>query len=643
MVFKKEPSIENFVLFGSGSKDPFVKQFLKDCETKANGKELTRQELEVLVCKHEFDFDWYKNKNYSGNVEKTLTKLPIKWTDEFRAHMNSPNANKPEYAMLQDWMITRMKAGKSTKLTDFYTLHPDAKKGAKISAAPAEPNPKKVSGGSKAPAKAEAGPAPAKAGPSEDAGKAVQKLERSFGVAVLERLKPPVDLFFVRNENGIKFYLAIPQAKAEDLKQNMGETHGEFTEFLEWYTNEEKQCADDAANEDEDDDQADKDDEDEDQADNETDTKQFFTNTFGYENFKKCKVPYLPDQYPKQGDVHRDLYPYVVTPETIKTYSEVAANQYKDSGKEGMANTLTEATQKFLDHAMQSKYITYKEQERIEEENKAKARALAAEKAEFARTFYEKTTQDEIDKRHAVYTKLHEAKVFSQQTYHNWLLTQIKDIKDKAGVEGDDLDMRVISRDDMKAKLSPFTAIYPGFDDATVEAYLSLRDENIQLCKQAGSLAFNRQFEQDHNGETLKDHIEQSEAPGIWRRFSGYYENYITAKKELDDAAAELNKQLEAAKADNARKRARSASKSPSPGEGAGSIPPSGHVSPRASGPGFSASSSDFSAPKPKSRRSSVGLGVDQSNMIDGRRHRTPPTNYHAGYATRFGSPPARK
>ena len=634
-----EVSISQFFPFNHGSKDPEMREFMSQCEKTADGKELDVAQLETLVKQFQFRIDWYKNDNRAGNVKKTLVNLPIKWTPEYRAHMASHAAKDPAFAPLREWMKNQMRASKTTNLSDFEKLHPGAPKGAADpkaapKSAPSAKGAAKPAGHvrSKATAKPKVlhppqdAPKPqADGGPKDSAplggGSTVKK---SFGLSVLKRLEPPVNIYFVHPSGKQSYYLAINPADAN--KVSLDEDSGEFMDYLDWYYTEGKGSDDD-------DDEADP----QEVTVRQEKCKKFFTNEFGLENFMRCRVAHIPTEWPDEEEIDSELHDYLVARTMIHDYIEVAINQYRDFADTGMTNTLIEARDAFLDTDMQSEYLEY--QKKMREEAKAKARAnqLQATKKQFLDTFNDQTTLDQMKKRHEVYNDLKKEKMFNQEQYLDLIHKQIQSVKKMAGVEGDNvLHMKILSRSDMQEKLHPFTSFYPGFNEGSIDAYLKVRDENLELCSSVGKSAFNQQFERD-KGMSLKDYIETSEAPGIWRRFKDQYQDYLDLKKEMDKKAAnatELQKRLSELEAagGSARKRparktpSRSPSRSPSPSrDGTGMLPPSGRGSPGA-----------------KARRSSMLAGINTSNQVDGTRGRTPNKPYHAGAASRKGSPKPR-
>ena len=632
MVLAMEVSISQFFPFNHGSKDPEMREVMSQCEKTADGKELNVAQLETLVKQFQFRIDWYKNDNRAGNVKKTLVNLPIKWTPEYRAHMASHAAKDPAFAPLREWMKNQMRASKTTNLSDFEKLHPGAPKGAADPKAAPKSAPSAKGAAKPAghvPSKATAKPKvihPPQAAPKPQADGRPKDSPTSFAKAVLQRLEPPVNIYFVRPSGKQSYYLAINPADAD--KESLDKNSGEFTEYLDWYYTEKK-----GDDHDDDDEEAGHPEE----TDKERECKKFFTNEYGFDNFLLCKVNHDPAEWPDEEKIDTELHDYLVTKTMIHDYIEVAVNQYRDNGNPGMTNALIDARGAFLDTHMQSEYLKYQKQRREEAEAKARADELRAQKKQFLDTFNAQTTPEQIAKRHADFIKLREAKVFDEERYFDLVNTQIRTIKDMAGVEGDQvLHMTILTRHEMQEQLKPFTSFCPGFTQGSIDAYLKVRDENIELCSSVGKSAFNQQFERD-KGMSLKDYIETSEAPGIWRRFKDQYQDYLDLKKEMDKKAAnatELQKRLSELEAagGNARKRSarktpsRSPSRSPSPSrDGTGMLPPSGRGSPGA-----------------KARRSSMLAGINTSNQVDGTRGRTPNKRYHAGAASRNGSPKPR-
>ena len=654
MVFEKEASISGFKPFNQGTADPDMKDFLEQCEkTVANKKPLNVQQLEQLVRQFQFRIDWYKTENLAGNVRNTLTNLPIKWTAEYREHMGSRHAKDPAFAPLREWMKTQMRASKTTNLSDFEKLQPGASKGAADpkaapKSAPSAKEPAKAGAvrakhtaqpksAPQAAPKPQADGGPKDSAPLEDA----MPVPTSFAKVVLQRLEPPVNIYFVRPSGKQSYYLAINPADAD--KESLDKNSGEFTEYLDWYYTEWK--GDD--HDDDDDEEAGHPEE----TDKERKCKKFFTNEYGFDNFLLCKVNHDPAEWPDEEKIDTELHDYLVTKTMIHDYIEVAVNQYRDNGNPGMTNALIDARDAFLDTDTQSEYLKYKKKMREEAEAKAKADKLRIEKKQFLDTFHQQTTPAEIKKRHEVYMKLREAGVLDADHYFNLLRDQIKAVQNDAGIEGEnDLDMRAISRGEMQELLHPFTNFCPGYTQATLGAYLDARDKNLALYSTAGSLPLNQQFEDEH-GMTVEEYVKQSQAPGVWKKLAGVYKIYKDMKKVMDKQADELRKRLEQAQADHARKSSPSRgdggvqpqqaqaaggsarkrlpdpSRSPSPTrDGDGMLPPSGRGSPRAR----------------KSRTSATFAGIDPENQVPGRRGRTPSKHYHAGAASRNGSPKPR-
>lgn len=612
MVFSKDPSISNFCLFSSGTKDQFVINFLAECEKAADGKMLTPQQLSDIVCKTEFTFDWYKNTTLSANMRiyfrDRKLKTPIKWTDEYRQHMASKaDRENREYKPLRDWMIARMKENKSTKLSEFYKLHPDAPKGAdnsRSSAAgksaakpkPAKSTDKKTTDPTKDDPKPEADSPP----DQSKGGEASKAPRKSFHADMLRRLNYPANVYFVPKEDDKTFYFAFPTAIAQDLEKYIDGPYAEYKPFTTWLLGEQQGGSKLAPEQKE-------------------KVISFFENSYGYNNFLKVKVPFEKSTYPENHEVHKEIYNYVVTKEMLDHYSMVAENQYKDNDDNTMSSEIFNAISHFATQQTQQKYMKHMKKERMAEEKKV-----------FMDNFFDKTTPMEIEQRHAVYQKLRDAKVLDQRDYLDLVEQQIKDIQDKAGVEGNGINMQVIDRQEMEDRLTPFMAIYPGFTAGKVVTYLDERDENIKLCDQAGSIKFNRDFEANH-GQTLKHYIENSAAPGIWRRFAQAYDTQLESRKVLDEQAAELKKQLEAVKNS---KRIRSPSRSPSPPRGGRSVPASGQVSPPVTGRTKSPSSPGHKSSGRKSHRGSLPpSGIDPTNMVDTPRIRHQDVKFRPGRA----------
>lgn len=615
MVLAMEASISQFFPFNHGSKDPEMREFMSQCEKTAAGKKLNVEQLETLVKQFQFRIDWYKNDTLAGNVKKTLANHPIKWTAEYRAHMGSHDAKDPAFAPLREWMKNQMRASKTTNLSDFEKLHPGASKAAVVpkaapKSAPLAKEPAKAGAirakhtaqpksAPQAAPKPQADGGPKDSAPLEDA----MPVPTSFAKAVLQRFEPPVNIYFVRPPGKQSYYLAINPADAN--KESLDKNNGEFTEYLDWYYTEKKGYDDD-------DEEAGHPGE----TDNERKCKMFFTNDYGFDNFLMCKVNHDPAEWPDEEKIDTELHDYLVTKTMIHDYIEVAVNQYRDNGNPGMTNALIDAQGAFLDTDMQSEYLEYQKKMREEAEAKARADELRAQKKQFLDTFNAQTTPEQIAKRHEDFMKLRDAKVFDEKQYFDLVNTQIRTIKDMAGVEGDQvLHMKILSRHEMQEQLKPFTSFCPGFTQGSIDAYLNVRDENIELCSSVGKSAFNQTFEQT-KGMSLKDYIEKSEAPGIWRRFKDQYQDYLDLKKEMDKKeanATELQKRLSELQAAGGSARKRSASetpsRSPSPPKMAHSAAPSGRGSPR----------------RNKSRRSSVIDGVEPENVVESKRNRAAP------------------
>ncbi len=565
--FKFADGVQHFMFFSSGGGGEFANTFREAAKEISKAKKtFGMKDLVHLIHKHQFEHDWYSSNRKENHLRNILhaQDMPIMWSKEYREFVDKHDGVLLDAKKMaeKNLLIEKMKSGDSKGARPFENKGKSSAAGAgskRVPAGGAGPGrvsnggagPARVSAGGAAPARVSNGGAGLAPAPAGGAGADVVDITEAASPACLQLLTPGAKVLAMLADDKKKvLYLAVPPADFETAKTKLDDKAIEYEQF----------CLSTLDEDDNDDEKA-----------SVNNLSKFFDETFGYNNYMRSLVTY--EKPPTKADLPDELNPFIVPQQLIHARFSVAIDQHDDAGAKEKARDLKEIRDKFLrpleiQFAMSTlaEERTRVEQERLRQEQERV-------KAEFLNTFMDQTTADEINARHAVFVDLRQSLSIMEPQYLNLMQEQTRDIMQKAGVIQQGYNTILLNRQDMEAKLTPFSHVYPAFTDGVIKVYLDERDRNIELAMKAADFDFNQKFEAEHNGKSLKEYIEGSASPGIWVRFAKEYDHYLGTKK-LKDAHAQLIKQLQAG-----GKRRRNQSPSPSP-QASGEVSPHPEGSP---------------------------------------------------------------
>ena len=514
-------------------KDPLYKDFHEFAQEAVAalpaGKLFDKKHLETVIKKLEFKHNIYSYKKHWGSFKTVCDKLgirhPYQWSDEytkFMAKFNEATASEVE-KLKRGGLIAAIISGKAKpagsgggksaargdgKASDgtkaVKKVKPSASGGAGMPAASDGAGMPAASGGPAKPAASGGG-----GGGSKHAAKAAASSNKIVvGTEHTKMLAPSKTVYVVKPKDEIIF-LAVPAHEKNVVPEAMGMLQPTYFRFKDFMLNKEilDQCT------------------------FPPEVHAYFENMTGYNNFKLCGVRDVEVDITDLPDV---LKQYVISRAMVRKYMQVGLNQYEDhepspaySPRSGpIAVGLTAALNSFTDEHKLNDY--FDELEKMFEEQQELRRREQNDKIKqaFIADFFTSDEPDEIRLRHTEYLRLKELGVITEKEYLDLCEKHAINIMKAGGVTQKPDNIIIDSKEEVKTLLEAFVGIVAWLNPGVIDHYLEKREEILKLRDDAGDIRFNEKFEKE-NKQTLKEHVEDSQVPGVWPLFDKAYNSYL--------------------------------------------------------------------------------------------------------------------
>ena len=506
-------------------------------ETLPAGKLFDKEQVLAVIRKVEFEHNVYLYSKHGKSLKTICDNLkirrPYEWSDEyikFMATYDKKTATQDEKD-IRSGLMAKIRAaaakpagsggGKSAARGDgkasdgtkaVKKVKPSASGGAGMPAASGDGG-----GASKPAAKPAASgdggaskPAAVKpAASSKHAAKAAASSKTIVvGTKDTEKLAPPKTVYVVKPKDEIIF-LAVPAHEKNVVPEAMGMLQPTFFRFKDFMLNKEilDKCT------------------------FPPEVHEYFENMIGYNNFKLCGVRDVEVDITDLPDV---LKQYVISRAMVRKYMQVGLNQYEDhepspaySPRSGpIAVGLTAALNSFTDEHKLNDY--FDELEKMFEEQQELRRREQNDKIKqaFIADFFTSDEPDEIRLRHTEYLRLKELGVITEKEYLDLCEKHAINIMKAGGVTQKPDNIIIDSKEEVKTLLEAFVGIVAWLKPGIIDHYLEKREEILKLRDDAGDIRFNEKFEKE-NKKTLKEHVEDSQVPGVWPLFDKAYNSYL--------------------------------------------------------------------------------------------------------------------
>lgn len=529
------PGIGELSFFSSGGSDPLYKDFIKFAneveETLPAGKLFDKEQVLAVIRKIEFEHNVYLYSKHGKSLKTICDNLgirrPYEWSDEYIKFMATYDKKKAtqDEKEIRSGLMAKIRAaaakpagsggGKSAARGDGKASD-DTKAAKKVkpaaSGGPAKPaavKPAASGGGGGASKPAAVKPvASGGGGGSKHAAKAAAPSHTIVVETSDTKLFAPPATVYVIKLNGKHIFLAVPTHEQDVVPEAMGPLNPTFFSFEDFLKNmeQDENCV------------------------IPLEVHSYFDNFIGYNNFRLCEVRKEHVDITGIPDI---LQQYVTTRATVHKYLQVGINQYEDhessdafAPRSGPIKVGLTMALKFTDEHSIKDYFdeleaTYKdaqEEKKREENNKVK-QAFIAE-------FFKSEEPDDIRFRHAEYIRLKGLGVIEEAEYLKLCEKHATDIMQAGGVLQKSDNIIVDSKEEVKTLLEAFVGIVAWLNPGIIDNYLEKREEILKLRDDAGDIRFNEKFEKE-NKKTLKEHVEDSQVPGVWPLFDKAYNSYL--------------------------------------------------------------------------------------------------------------------